>query len=189
MKSSERPLRIVGFGGTQSATSSSVTALRLVLDAAAGLGAETELFELGRLEIPIYEWGVAPTLDVARLADALHSADAIVWSSPLYHGSVSGAFKNAVDWLEILRDRTPSYLTDKPIGLVGVAGGGQALHAISTMEAVARALRAWTVPLVVPIQRASEVFDREGRVVDARVEAQLRSLGAELVKAARRFRD
>ncbi|MEU6574872.1 NAD(P)H-dependent oxidoreductase [Streptomyces sp. NPDC046805] len=30
-----------------------------------------------------------------------------MWSSPTYHGSVSGASKNAVDWLALLADHDP----------------------------------------------------------------------------------
>jgi FMN reductase len=50
----------------------------------------------------------------------------LVWSSPLNHGTVSGAFKNALDWLQLLGDHEPPYLTDKVIGLVSTAGGTHA---------------------------------------------------------------
>jgi NAD(P)H-dependent FMN reductase len=28
----------------------------------------------------------------------------MIWSSPTYHGSVSGSFKNALDWLILLAE-------------------------------------------------------------------------------------
>src|SRR5207249_10055705 len=123
-----------------------------------------------------------------ELADAIHDADALVWSSPLYHGTIAGAFKNALDWLELLGKRTPAYLTGKPVGLVATAAGVQGLQAINTMEFVVRALRGWTVPLVVPIARAQDAFDADGRAKDERVAQQLDILGRELVAAAQRFR-
>jgi FMN reductase len=180
--------RIVGFGGTLSKTSTTTAALRAVLDAAASNGGNVELVELGALGLPSYEWGIEAPPAALAFADALYSADALVWASPLYHGTVSGLFKNAIDWLEILHDRTPAYLTDKPVGLIGVAAGGHALSAIGTMEQIVRSLRGWTVPLVVPINRAADVFERDGSVKPGRTAEQLAALGGELVRAANLFR-
>ncbi|MFO0548744.1 MAG: NAD(P)H-dependent oxidoreductase [Polyangiaceae bacterium] len=183
---SER-VRVVGLGGTKSPGSSSLVALRVVLAAAAERGADTELFDLGTLDIPIYEWGVPPPPAVASLVTAFAAADAIVWASPLYHGTISGIFKNAIDWLELLNDKDPPYLADKPVGLIGVAAGAQALQAITAMDHIARSLRAWTVPLVVPINRSQEVIGKDGTIKDERTDKQLRTLGFELVRSARIF--
>lgn len=180
--------RIVGFGGTLSKTSTTTSALAATLASARALGADVELVELGALALPHYEWGMEPPPAALAFADALHSADATVWASPLYHGTISGLFKNAIDWLEILHDREPAYLTDKPVGLIGVAAGSHALQAVSAMEHIVRALRGWTIPLVVPINRAGEVFEKDGTVKDPRVEKQLAALGSELVRAAKLFR-
>jgi NAD(P)H-dependent FMN reductase len=114
------PVHVVGFGGTRSPGSTTVVALEHVLVTARSLGATSELFDAGTLDIPMYDWGAKPTPEIERLARTFHAADALVWASPLYHGTVSGLFKNAVDWLEVLADASPPYLTDKPVGLIGV---------------------------------------------------------------------
>jgi FMN reductase len=111
----------------------------------------------------------------------------MVWASPLYHGTVSGAFKNALDWLQLLGRDDPPYLTNTVIGLASVAGGVQGLQAVNTMEFVVRALRGWAVPLVVPVSRSHKVFDDQGRPTDSSVDERLRGLGAEVVRAARQF--
>ena len=105
----------------------------------------------------------------------------------MYQGTVSGAFKNAIDWLHELGRREPPFLHDKVIGLISAAGGTQGLQAINTMEFSVRALRGWAVPYVVPIASASRVFDQRGRVQDAAVETQLKMLGAEVVRVSKRF--
>ena len=144
------------------------------------------MFDLRELNLPLYVPG-APVPDAARrLCDATYAAHGMLWSSPLYHGTISGAFKNALDWLQLLGDRTPPYLTDKVVGLISTAGGTHGLQAVNTMEFVVRALRGWAVPLVLPIPQALRVF-QEGRVLDARVEQQLRALGHELARAAQLF--
>ena len=120
--------------------------------------------------------------------DAVYACDAMIWSSPTYHGSVSGSFKNALDWLILLAERDPPYLTNKPVGLVTTAGGVQGLQAINSMEFIVRALRGWSVPLVQPVAQSWRSFDRDGRLADDAVADQLRALGAEVVRAARQFR-
>ena len=120
--------------------------------------------------------------------DAVYACDAMIWSSPTYHGSVSGSFKNALDWLILPAERDPPYLTNKPVGLVTTAGGVQGLQAINSMEFIVRALRGWSVPLVQPVAQSWRSFDRDGRLADDAVADQLRAFGAEVVRAARQFR-
>ena len=107
----------------------------------------------------------------------------MVWSSPTYHGSVSGSLKNALDWLILLAERTPPYLSNKPIGLVSTAGGVQGLQAVNTMDFIARSLRGWSVPLVMPVPQSWRSFDPEGRLIDEAIGAQLRAVGAEVARA------
>jgi FMN reductase len=178
---------IVGLGGSLAKPSSSLSALSVALEGAREYGADVQLFDLRELNLPMFVPGADPVPAAAReLCDAVHPAQGMLWSSPLYHGTVSGAFKNAVDWLQLLSDRNPPYLTDKVVGLISTAGGTHGLQAVNTMEFVVRALRGWAVPLVLPIPQAWQVF-KEGRVLDKRVEEQLRALGRELARAAQVF--
>lgn len=172
------------MGGSLAPTSASLAALKVALEGAAAAGARTELLDLRALDLPMFMPTVAPPESVARFCDAVYTADGLLWSSPLYNGTVSGAFKNAVDWLHLLSDRRPPYLTDKIVGLISTAGGVNGLQAVITMEFITRSLRAWAVPLVLPIPRATDVFSTEGNVRDSRVAAQLRALGQEVARAA-----
>ena len=183
-----RVVKVVGLGGSLSARSSSLQALTTAMDAASAAGAETEVFDVRQLELPLFDPHVAePPPDAVRLCDAVYGAGGLVWSSPLYHGTISGSFKNALDWLELLSDRDPPYLTDKVVGLIGAAGGTQGLQAVNTMEFVVRSLRGWAVPLVVPIAQAYRAFEAGGRARQAGLERQLRRLGTEIVRAATRL--
>ncbi len=183
-----RTLTIVGLGGSLARVSKSRAALRLALDGAASAGAETTLLDLRELDLPMYDPDDdEPTDAAARLIEACYSADGMLWSSPTYQGTISGAFKNALDWLHVLGAREPPFLHDKVVGLISAAGGTQGLQAINTMEFATRALRAWDVPYVVPVAAAARVFDEDGRVKDASIETQLLTLGREVVRVAERF--
>jgi FMN reductase len=181
-------LTIVGLGGSLARASRSLAALQVALDGAAEAGASTKLLNLRDLDLPMYnpddEREHPPA---ATLIEACYGADGILWSGPMYQGTISGAFKNALDWLHALGSRDPSFLHDEVIGLISAAGGTQGLQAINTMEFAVRALRGWAVPYVIPVASAFRVFDSEGRVTDESVEFQLRTLGAEVVRVATRF--
>jgi len=181
-------MKIVGLGGSLAQVSRSRAALRVALDGAADAGAETTLLDLRELDLPMYDPDddqLPPAATV--LIEACYGANGMLWSSPMYQGTISGAFKNALDWLHTLGSRDPAFLHDEVIGLISAAGGTHGLQAINTMEFATRALRGWAVPYVVPVPTAARVFDRDGQVQDAAIEAQLRSLGAEVVRVAQRF--
>ena len=181
--------RIVGLGGSLRVPSSSLRALRLALDASAAAGADVELLDVRALDLPLFGTQAGPVpAGARRLAEEVGNADGMVWSSPLYHGTISAAFKNALDWLQLLAERDPPFLTDMPVGLIATAAGVQGLQAVNTMEFVVRALRGWTVPFVVPVARAHQAFADDGTARDAAVADQLGRLGREVVKAAERLR-
>ena len=184
-------LTVVGLGGSLARASRSLAALRVALDGAAEAGASTRLLNLRELDLPMYnpDDEREPPTAAQALIEACYGADGMVWSSPMYQGTISGAFKNALDWLHALGSREPPFLHDEVIGLISAAGGTQGLQAINTMEFAVRALRGWAVPYVIPVASAFRVFDSEGRVTDEGIELQLRTLGAEVVRVATRFAD
>jgi FMN reductase len=183
----ERTLTITGLGGSVASASRSRAALEVALEGAGSAGAQTQLLDLRELDLPIFNPEDEPTPAVTRLIEACHAADGMLWSSPLYQGTISGALKNALDWLRLLGDREPPFLHDKVVGLISTAGGTQGLQAINTMEFATRALRAWAVPYVVPVASATRVFDEAGNLHDPAIRQQLTMLGGEVVRVAHRF--
>jgi FMN reductase len=176
-------LRIAGLGGSLAATSRSRAALVSALAGAEDAGAETELLDLRTLGLPLFNPDAEPDATTLRMVETLETADGLLWSSPLYQGSVAGSFKNALDWLHLPSGSV--YLTDKAIGLISVSGGTQGLQAINAMEFSVRALRGWAVPYVVPVP--STAFDEADEVRDPGVERQLKMLGSEVVRLAAHF--
>jgi FMN reductase len=182
-----KPVRVVGLGGSLRAASTSRTALQAALEGAAAGGADVQLIWVRDLDLPLYTAERTIPAAAHQFAGTAYGCDAMIWSSPTYHGSVSGSFKNALDWLILLAERAPPYLSNKPVGLVTTAGGVQGLQTVNSMDFIARALRAWSVPLVLPVPQSWRSFGPDGQLTDEAVGAQLRALGAEVVRAARQF--
>jgi len=132
-----RSVQVVGLGGSLRQGSTSLSALRTALQGAEAAGARTRLIWIRDLDLPLYTAEHAIPPSAQEMADAAYACDAMIWSTPTYHGSVSGSFKNALDWLILLAERDPLFLTNKPIGLVSTAGGVQGLQSVNSMDFIA----------------------------------------------------
>ena len=91
----------------------------------------------------------------------------MVIASPGYHGTVSGLVKNALDYLEVLRDDDRPYLDGRAVGVIAVARGWQA--AVSTMTAlrqIVHALRGWPTPLGIAANSLTSTFAPDGTCDD-----------------------
>ncbi|MET7571344.1 NADPH-dependent FMN reductase [Streptomyces sp. NPDC005492] len=87
-------------------------------------GADIEIFE-GLAEIPFYNEDIDVEGDVpaaaAKLRAAAGSADAFLFFSPEYNGTIPAVLKNAIDWLS--RPYGASGFGGKPVVVVGTAYG------------------------------------------------------------------
>lgn len=179
---------VVGIGGTPRAGSSTETALRCALRAAEAVGARTALVAGAELAtLPLYDPEQPERGAVARrLVEELRAADGVVVASPGYHGSVSGLVKNALDYIEDLRDDPRAYLAGLPFGIIATGAGHQAIGStLSALRDIAHALRAWPTPLGAGVRTAGRLFDEHGECLDERVAFQLRTVGEEVVSLAR----
>ena len=118
-----------------------------------------DIFNLSEANIPMLSMDFEKTPDaVTDMAARFKKADFHIWIAPMYHGSMPGSMKNCLDWLEVTAKDELPYLTDKVIGLVCWADGGQAMLGVNSMDCVAKALRAWVLPYSIPIVR-KDLFD------------------------------
>jgi FMN reductase len=188
MTTIDRKLHVVGIGGTLREVSTGLSALKEALRAAEEAGATTELLDLRELDLPMYEPGKSLEEyeeNVGKLVEAMRGADALLWSTAAYHGTLAGVTKNALDFAQYLaRDERP-YLEDRIVGLIATAGGGMAaVNAINAMVNVVHALRGVAAPLSVPVTQSWKAFDEEGNIRDEWVAGRLESLGRLVVEMA-----
>ena len=182
-----RPPLIVGLGGTTRPFSSSEQALAVALTAARASGADTVLLDAADLDLPMYAPGSAARTGLAgRLISQIAQADGLIISTPGYHGGISGLIKNALDYVEELRDAEPPYLAGRAVGCVATAAGWQATTTtLMALRAVVHALRGWPTPLGVAINSAEPLLHSDGSVANTAAATQLRIVGAQVVEFAR----
>jgi len=181
----DRPL-VVGLGGTLRANSSTERALRYCLASVQRQGGRTRLFCGADIDLPMYApHELSRTPKAAQLVGALRDADAVVVASPGYHGSVSGLIKNALDYIEDLREDPRVYLDNTPWGCITCAYGWQAaVGTLSHLRNIGHALRAWPTPLGVAINSADQIWDQNGELTDASIKSQLELMATQVLSFA-----
>ncbi|MFJ5102081.1 NADPH-dependent FMN reductase [Streptomyces sp. NPDC088554] len=186
-KAVQRPVNVLGIGGSPRPDSTSERALHVTLAAAERLGATVTAISGTDLVMPMYD-PTAPDLSPAakRLLAALAVADGVVIAGPAYHGSLSGLLKNALDHIEELRDDRRPYLSGRAVGCLGVAQGWQSgVTTLGTLRTITHALRGWPTPLGVVVNTTVAGFTPDGRCADQRTREQIETMAEQVVEFAR----
>ena len=148
------------------------------------------MFAAEELDLPMYApHELERTPRALELVKALRDADAVVVGSPGYHGAVSGLVKNALDYIEDLREDPRVYLDNTPWGCISCAYGWQAaVGTLTQLRSIGHALRAWPTPLGVAINSADAVWAPSGELADTAqgraVADQLELLASQLLAFA-----
>lgn len=169
-------MRILAVSGSLRADSHNTGLLRAAIEAAPA-GVEIELWE-GIGELPVYDQDLegSPLPEaVLRLREDWGAADAILFATPEYNGSVPGGLKNAVDWAS--RPARASALTNRNVAVVGASTGQfGAMWAQADLRKILGVAGARVLGDELPVTRAQERFDRDGRLLDAELRERLRLL-------------
>ena len=175
--------RILGISGSLRRDSHNTSLLRAAAEAA-GPDVELELYD-GLKEIPPYDEDddVHPRPpSVARLNEAITSADAVLFSTPEYNSSIPGQLKNAIDWVS--RPVATNALRNKPVAVVGASTGGfGAVWAQAELRKVLSALGARVLDVELPVPHAHTRFD-DGGLTDDEIRAALEDVLEALTDAA-----
>jgi chromate reductase, NAD(P)H dehydrogenase (quinone) len=159
-------MRVLGIPGSLRERSHN----RALLLAAAELlpdGVELELFD-GLADVPLYNEDTdhdQPPAGVRELRAAIERADALLFATPEYNGSVPGVLKNAVDWAS--RPARAGVLWGKTAAVMGASTGGYgALWAQTDLRKALGVAGARVLAADLPVARAHEQLDESGRALD-----------------------
>jgi NAD(P)H-dependent FMN reductase len=173
-------ITVVAISGSRREDSSTREALEVVLSAAREAGADTDLLNLARVDLPLYHPDIDEQGDSERLTRRVREAEAVVIGSPVYHGSYSSTFRNFHDYC------SKDEFEDTAVGLVATAGGGSYGPTLEHLRSTVRGVHGHTVPEQVGIRGASGKFDG-AELTDADIRRRLDGLADAVVAEARRL--
>lgn len=113
-------IRVVGISGSLRKQSYNKKLLDL---AAAELPKDVDYVFASFGELPILNPDIRDSIPevVTQFQNLVESADAVLFSTPIYNNSIPGGMKNAIDWLT--RPAGKNYLSGKVAGIMGATPG------------------------------------------------------------------
>jgi arsenic resistance protein ArsH len=125
------------------------------------LGAETRVFDPA--ELPMLDSVPSTHPKVQELRALSLWSEGQVWISPERHGTITGVFKNQIDWLP-LEDGSVRPTQGRTLAVMQVSGGSQSFNVVNALRVLGRWMRMVTIPNQSSVAKAWNEFDTAGRM-------------------------
>ncbi|TWH15404.1 MULTISPECIES: arsenical resistance protein ArsH [Pseudoxanthomonas] len=125
------------------------------------LGAETRVFDPH--DLPLLDSVGKDHPKVRQLREWSQWSEGQVWVSPERHGTITGVFKNQIDWLP-LEDGSVRPTQGRTLAVMQVCGGSQSFNVVNTLRVLGRWMRMVTIPNQSSVAKAWQEFDDAGRM-------------------------
>ncbi|AFU60150.1 MAG: NAD(P)H-dependent oxidoreductase [Nitrososphaera sp.] len=159
---------VLGVAGSTRRGSYSAQALNIALEHAKKQGAEVRLLQA---KLPLYDPNAPASKEVEEAAEAVAWADAIILASPDYHGSMSGALKNFLDYFY-------EEFAGKLFGYI-VASHEKGLTVMDQMRTAVRQCYGWSMPYGVSVNGPQD-FSGD-KIVNSRLSKRVQMMARDLV--------
>jgi FMN reductase len=168
-------VKVLGICGSTRAGSRTKILVETVLETAQEAGADTKLLDLRDVKLPVFEARHDPYYnlpEVKQIVEQAEWADAFILGTPEYHGGISGALKN---WMDFLYHE----LSGKLCAVVSAsAGGGGVTSILATKQSFA-----YCHGFSLPFHAGTRRGDFEGdELVNEKVRDRLVRLGHDVVR-------
>ncbi len=179
---SNMTIKILGVGSSMREGSFGTRTLKTVLDAAGKHEAKTRLLDLRNIRMPMFNPDISNEYDeqMKKVIENVSWADAFVLASPDYHGSMSGAMKNFLDFYwEEFAGKTFGYIC---------SSHEKGLTVMDQMRTAVRQCYGWSLPYGVSINGEQD-FDEKGEIVDSLLVKRLIILARDLLVYGKLIRE
>lgn len=144
------------------------------------MGAEVKYFDPTGLPVFDGDQSVEHS-KVKELRNLAHWSEGQVWSSPEYHGNMSGLLKTMIDWIPLsLGAVRPTQ--GKTLAVMQVTGGSQSFNAVNSMRVLGRWMRMVTIPNQSSVPKAYNEFNEDGSMKDSPLRDRVVDVMEELMR-------
>jgi FMN reductase len=159
----------------------------MVIDEAEKYKTDTQILDLRQVNLPLYDASALNESgtnnnnnDIEKVSNALKWADSIILSSPDYHGSMSGAIKNFLDYFwEEFAGKTFGYI---------VASHEKGLTVADQMRTAIRQCYGWSMPYNISINGEKD-FNSNREIVNSALVNRIKILARDLSVYGRLIRN
>jgi azobenzene reductase len=169
-------MRVMIVSGSLHRASGTRAALKVAAELLQEKGVEVDFYDLGEHRFPLYD----PDADVtpeeaADFRARAKEANAFLFGTPEYHNAMSGALKNALDYIGSRQVR------NKLVGLLASAGGGKGgMNALNNLRTVVRGIMGLALPDQVVVDE--DDFDKQMNLLNAERRTRIEALALAVVR-------
>lgn len=181
--------KILAFAGSARQDSYNKKLVRIAAAGARAAGAEVTLADLRDFPLPIYdgdlEEGEGVPINAIKFRHLMLSHQGLLIACPEYNSSISPLLKNTLDWvsrpvdgedgLAPFRNKVASLLAASPGGFGGLRG-------LVHVRAILGNIGVVVLPDQLAVGKAHEAFNADGTMSNAKQQASVAALGADLAK-------
>jgi NAD(P)H-dependent FMN reductase len=160
---------------------------KIAAAAAQSVGAEVTYLDLRDFPLPLFDEDLeaqeGPPLLAQKLKAIFKAQDGFLFACPEYNSSITGAFKNAIDWASRPAPGEPplAAFTDKVAALMSASPGALGgLRGLVHVRAILGNVNVLVLPDQVAVPRAFDAFQSDGSLKDAKQQAGIEALGKKL---------
>jgi len=165
-------IRVLGVGSSLRVGSSSTVTLSIALDFAKNHNAQVRLLDLKQTKLPMYDPDEnQSSTEIQKVEEDVKWADAFILATPDYHGSMSGAMKNFLDYFW-------SEFAGKTFGYI-CASHEKGLTVMDQMRTAVRQCYGWSLPYGISVNGNDDLED--GKISNPRLKSRLEMLARDLV--------
>src|SRR5262245_52524039 len=180
---------ILAFAGSTRTASFNKRLIRVAVDGAREAGAEVTLIDLREFPMPLYDGDLEAEKGIPEVAMRLKALflahQGLLFSCPEYNSSITGVWKNAIDWVSRAApgEGPLACFKEKAAGLLSASTGALGgLRGLVHVRAILGNIGVLVIPQHLAIPRADDAFAPDGSLKDPKQQATAKSIGANLAK-------
>lgn len=162
-------MKVTLIAGSNRANATSTSLLRYMESLLKAQQISVAFIDLAQVQLPLFSpdnWEFHP--NVRCVLEAITDGDGLILATPEYHGSVSGALKNALDYV------TAGQVAGKAVLSVSSAGGPLGVSSLAHLQTIVRNLHGINCSEWISIGYGSHSFDSDGAPADEEVRSRIR---------------
>lgn len=184
-------VKILAMAGSTRTESFNKKLLRHAVVGAQATGAEVTIVDLREFPLPLYDGDLEEKdgipLNGRELKKIFLDHHGFIFALPEYNSSISGVFKNAIDWisrstqgeapLAAFKNKVAALVSASPGALGGIRG---LVHARSMLQNI----NVLVIPEQICVGKAMEAFDQESNLKDEKLKLSVEKVGNSLAQLA-----
>ncbi|MBC7537687.1 MAG: NAD(P)H-dependent oxidoreductase [Bacteriovorax sp.] len=187
--------KIIAFAGSTRTESYNKKLLKAAIFGAREAGAEVTVIDLRDYPLPLYDGDLESKEGIPsngkKLKELFNTHHALLLALPEYNSSMSGVFKNTIDWVSRPEkgETDLQCFTGKVAGLMSASPGKLGgLRGLVHVRAMLENIHVLVMPDQVCVSKADEAFDEFGVLKNEVTKKSIEKLGADLVDLTLRVR-